>query len=105
MQRLFIVDRDLFAGMNIPQREEEHVTIKSLHVGVRLAAVIDVMRAVAAAAAVQTPMAVDVADAQDGPSARPLSRFEIGDSLACVLSDLAAAPKRDRRETALAVDW
>ena len=104
MQRLFIVDRDLFAGMNIAQREEEHVTMESLHVGVRLAAVIDVMRAVAAAAAVQTPTAIDVADAQDRPVTRPLSCFEIRNSLACVLSDLAAAPKGDRRETAFAVD-
>ena len=81
------------------------MTINGLHVRVRLARVIDVMRAVAAAAAVQTPAAIDVADAQDAPIAGSFSRFEIRYSLADVFSDLLAVTEMNSCETAFAVDW
>ena len=66
---------------------------------------IDVARAVAAAAAVQTPAAIDVADTQDAPIARASSRFEIWYSLAGVLRDLFPATEVDSCETAFAVNW
>jgi len=81
------------------------VTVNCFHVDVRLARVIDVMRAVAAAAAVQTPAAIDVADAQNAPIAGSSSRFEIWYPLAGVLSDLFAATEMNSRETAFAVNW
>ena len=81
------------------------MTVNGLHVGVGLARVIDVVRAVAAAAAVQTPAAIDIADAQDAPLAGPSSRFEIWYSLACVLGYLLAATKMNSCETAFAVNW
>ena len=64
---------------------------------------IDVMRAVAAATAVQAPATVDVADAQLGAPAAT-ARFEIGDSFAGVFGDLSAALERNCSEAALAVD-
>ena len=66
---------------------------------------IDVVRSVAAAAAVQTEVAIDVTNAKKAPPARALGCFEISDSLAGVFSDLATSPKWDRSETTLAVDW
>ena len=81
------------------------MTVNCLHVDVRLARVIDVVRAVAAAAAVETPAAIDVADAQDATIAGPSSRFEICYSLAGVLSDLFAATEMNSCETAFAVNW
>jgi len=81
------------------------VTVNGLQIGVRLARVIDVMRAVAALAAVQTPAAIDIADAQDAPLAGPSSRFEIWYSLAGVLRDLFPATEVDSCETAFAVNW
>ena len=88
----------------MPQSKEQDVTVNRLQVDVRLARVIDVMRAVATTAAVQTPAAIDIADAQDAAIARAFSRFEIGNSLAGVLSDLFATMEVNSRETAFAVD-
>ena len=65
---------------------------------------IDVVRAVAATAAVQTPAAIDIADAQDATIAGSSSRFEIWYSLAGVLSYLFAPTEVNSCETAFAVD-
>ncbi len=81
------------------------MTVNRLQVDVRLARVIDIVRAVAATAAVQTPAAIDIADAQDATIAGPSHRFEIWYSLAGVLSDLFAATEMNSRETAFAVNW
>ena len=66
---------------------------------------IDVVRAVAATAAVQTPAAIDITDTQDTAIAGASSRFEICYSLAGVLGDLFAATEMNSRETAFAVNW
>lgn len=79
--------------------------MNGLHVGVRLARVIDVVRAVAATAAVQTEAAIDIADAQDAPIAGSFSCFEIWYALAGVLGDLFPATKMNSCETAFAVNW
>ncbi len=104
MKRVLIIDRDLFAGSNIPQRKEQDVAEDRLHVGVRFARVIDVVRAVAAAAAVQTPATIDVADAQFGSMRAALS-FEIRNAFAGILGNLAPAAKTNRREATFAVNW
>ncbi len=62
------------------------------------------MRAVAAAAAVQAPAAIDIADAQDAPIAGSSSRFEIWYSLAGVLGDLFPPMEVNSCETAFAID-
>jgi len=104
MQCFFVVDGDFFAGMNIPQGEEQYVAVQIFHVGVRLATVIDVMRAVASACAVQTATAIDVADAQDSAVATALRSFEIRDAFARVLRDLFSARKKDGGKATSAVD-
>ena len=104
MQGIFIVDRNLFARADIAQREKERVAVKRPHVGVRSARVIDVVRAVASAAAVDTPAAVDITDAQLGSMRAALS-FEIRNALADVLGNLATAVKTNRREATFAVNW
>jgi len=76
-QCLFVIDGDLLAGCNIPPREKQNVTMQRFHVCVGVAGVIDIMRAVAAARAIQTEAAVDIADAQVPPPARSLHGFEI----------------------------
>lgn len=81
------------------------MTVNGFQVDVRLARVIDVVRAVAAPAAVQTPAAIDIADTQDATITGPFSRFEICYSLAGVLGDLFAATEMNSRETAFAVNW
>ncbi len=76
-QRLFVIDRNLFAGGNISQREKQNVAMQRLHVSVGVTGMINVVRAVPAARAVQTEAPVDVADAQVPASARSLSCFHI----------------------------
>jgi len=51
--------------------------VQRLHVSVRVTGMIDVMRAVAAARAVQTEAPVDITDAQVAAPARSLCCFEI----------------------------
>ena len=104
MQCFFVVDGDFFAGMNIPQGEEQYVAVQIFHVGVRLATVIDVMRAVATACAVQTVTASDVADAQDSAVATALRSFEIRDAFARVLRDLFSARKKHGGKTTSAIN-
>ena len=104
MQSLFVIDGDFFAGMNIPQGKEQYVAVQIFHVGVRLATVIDVMRAVATTCAIQTPTAGDVADAQDSAVATTLSSFEIRNAFAGVLCDLFSAREKHGSKATSAVD-
>ncbi len=67
MESIFVVDRDLFAGFDVAQGKEQHVPVECFHVGIWFAAVIDVVSAVAATTAVQTPATIDIADAELGP--------------------------------------
>jgi len=103
MQRLFIIDRDFFARVDISQSEEHYVAIDRPHVGVWLAGMVDIMRAVAASTAVDAPGAVNIADAQLGAMGAALS-FKIRNALAGVFSYLASVRKIDCRKTAFAVD-
>src|SRR2546423_3563085 len=105
MQCLFVIDRDFFTGPNLAQRKKQHVTVKRPHVCVRLAAMVDVVSAITAATAVYAEPSIDVADAQDAALARALLRFQIGDSLAGVFSDLSAALERNGGKATFAVDF
>lgn len=102
MQCCFIVDRDLFTGLNVSQGEEENVIPNDLHEGVRHAGVVNVMRTIPAAASVKTPPTIDFADAQH-LSMRSSTRFGVRDLLSCVLRNLVAFFKSDGGETAFAV--
>ena len=63
-----------------------------------------VVRAVAAPAAVQTPFAINIADAQLRPM-RAAASFQIRDSFASVFGDLTSATETHGRKAAFAVDW
>src|SRR5215210_7660269 len=58
-----VVAGNLFAGAYVAQRHEEQVAAREAHVGVGAAGVVDVVRAVAAARAVEVAAVVDLADA------------------------------------------
>lgn len=94
-----VVERDLFARVDVFERHEEYVAVRDAHVGVGRATVIYVMRAVAAFASVQTPVGIDGADAQLAPTTRAPRHFTTRNPLARVLRDLTAFAKKDRRET------
>ena len=102
VQGCFVVDRDLFAGFDVSQSEEEDVIVDDLHERVGDARVIDVMRAVSAATSIQTPAIVDFTDAQH-LSMRATAGFGVGDLLAGVLRNLVAFFESDGGEAALAV--
>ena len=104
MQRLFVIDRDLFTRMNVAQGKEHYMPKDRAYVGVRFARVIDVMRAVTPAAAVDAPDAVHVADAQLR-SMRASLCFAIRNALARVLGYFAPVWKIDSGKAASAVDW
>lgn len=103
-QCLFVINRDLFTGFDVPPGEEQHVTIERLHVGVRIAGMIDEMGSVPTTRAVQAPPTVDVADAQVQPALGPSLRFGVRNAFAGILSDFLSALEWLRRETAATVD-
>ena len=77
MERLLVVDSDFFAGPDISQSKEQDMAVQSSHEGIWLAGVIDVVRAVTAARAIQAEPPIDIADAQDLPIVSPSARFQI----------------------------
>lgn len=103
MKRLLVVDRDLFAGLDVSQREEQNVVANDLHERVWDARVIDVVRAVSAAASVETEATVDFTDAQH-LSMRTTARFGVCDLLAGVFRDLASTFERYGGEAAFTVN-
>jgi len=74
MQGVFVVDRYLFTGINIMQCEENELTIERASEGVGCAAVIDIVRAITAAAAINAPAMIDTANTQD---TAPRSAFRL----------------------------
>lgn len=102
MQSCFIVDRDLFAGLYVSQGEEEDVIVDDLHERVRHARVVDVMRAIPAAASVKTPTTVHFTNAEH-LSMRSSTRFGVRDLLSCVLRNLVTFFKSDGGEAAFTV--
>ena len=80
------------------------MAVEYLHVSVRIAGVIYVMRSVPTARAVDAPPAVDVADAQVKPALRPSSCFKVRNALAGILSDFLSALEWAHRETAATVN-
>ena len=64
VQRRFVIDRDLFAGFYVAQRDEENVVVKNLHEGIRTARMVDIVSAISAAASVETPAIIDFTDSQ-----------------------------------------
>ncbi len=103
MQCLFIVDGYFITWTNIAQREEHYVSIDRPHISIRFARMIDVMRTVAPAAAIDTPDTVDITDAQLCPMGAALS-FAIRNALASVFGDLASPRKMNGGKAASAVD-
>src|SRR5215472_6830638 len=90
MERVLVVDRDLFARPDVAQSEKQNVTAGGSHEGIRRARVIDVVGAVSAATAVQTPAVIEPTDAQHLAVRAPL-RLGVGDQFSGVFRDLAAA--------------
>ena len=103
MQRLFIIDGDFVAGVNITQSKEDYVSINCANVSVRLAGMVDVVRTVAAAAPINAPHTVNVADAQLGSMGAALS-FAIRNALAGVFGNLTTPGKVSSSKAAFAVD-
>jgi hypothetical protein len=104
MQRGLIINRYLFAGLNVAQRIELHPTIVAFHVSVGTATMVDVVCPIAATAAIYAPTIVHSADAQHAPPLAPAPGFRVGDSLARVVRDFLSPRKERGRKAALTVD-
>ena len=102
MQCRLVVDRDLFAGFDVAQCDEEDVVVEDLHEGVRHTGVIDVVRAVAAATAIQTPAMINLTNPQH-LSMCSATGFAVCDLLAGVFRDLMSLLERYGGEAASAV--
>ena len=103
MQRLFVVDGNLFTRMDIAQSKEQHMSMDCAHLGVGFARVIDVMRTVTTPTAVDAPDAVHVADTEFGSMGAALC-FPIRNAFSGVFGDLAPVRKVNSCKTASAVN-
>ena len=91
MLRRRVVERDLFAGLDVAQGEEEHVPARDAAEAVRLARMVDVGRRIASAARVDAPLVIELAN-PDLAAFRDATRcFAIADPLAEELTDLLPA--------------
>ena len=72
MKSRFVVNRDLFARLNITQGDEKNMAIKNLHVTIWLTGVVNVVRAVAPFAAIEAPAIIDRADAESAATGSAL---------------------------------
>ena len=97
-----VIYRDLFARLNVSQREEQDVIADDLHERVWDARVIYVMSAVTSAASIKTPATIDFADTQH-LSMRATTCFAVGDLLAGVLGNLVSSFKGKGGEAAFSV--
>lgn len=103
MQCLFVIDRDLFAWMDVAQGKKHYVAVDGADISVRLAGVVDVMGTIAATTAVDAPGTVNIADAQLGSMRAALS-FAIRNALARIFGNLTPVRKVGGRKAASAVD-
>jgi len=103
MQSGFVVDGDFFAGFNVAQRDKENVIVKDLHEGVWGTRMIYVMRAIAAATAIQTPAIIDFTNSQCLSMRTPLG-FSVRNLFAGVFRDLMSPRKRCGGKTSFAVN-
>ncbi len=85
-----IIDRKLLARCDIAQRHHQNAVVNNFHITIGFAGMIDVMRAIPASAAVQTPSAIDVANTQPPASPASLS-FGVRDFCSGILRDFLAA--------------
>lgn len=90
MKRGLVVDCDFLAWPNVAQSNKQDVAVENLHEGAGFARMINVMRAITAAAAVKTPAIIDGADAQPPPP-RPAISFGVSNFFASVLCYFPAA--------------
>ena len=102
--RLAVVQRQLLAGFDVAQCVDVDVAVRDAHETVWLARVVDVLRAVAAAAAVDAPLRIYRADVQAAFAAHAPRGFDARDALARQLGHLLSSAERYGRETALAVN-
>ena len=103
MQRRLVVDRDLFTGCDIAQRDKENVVTQDLHECVWHARVVNVVGAVSTATAIQAPATIDLTDPEH-LAMRAAASFSVCDLLARVFRDFSSLPEWNSREAALAVD-
>src|SRR5581483_8506120 len=100
--RLAVIRSDLFARFDVAQGHKQNVAVNRARVAVRPARMIDVLRPVAAHRAVNRPLAINAADADDPFDANPAIRFGVSDLFAGVFSDLTALFEGHGGETAFA---
>lgn len=104
MLRRCVIERQFFTWRDVAPREEEHVTVHHAAEAVRLARVVYVGGRVAAAARIDAPSIVELADADLAALRDTTSRFTIADSLAEQLADFSPRRQSLDGETSSAVD-
>ena len=90
--------------MDIAPRDEQDVTVENLHVRIRVARVIDVMRPVAADAAVEAPVGIYGTDPKLAAMAGPARHLPARYSLARILGDFFPTGEESGGETSFAIN-
>src|SRR5574341_851311 len=104
MIRSAVIQQNLFAWRDVAQSEEQDVAVDDLAVTVRLARVIDELRAVPLTVTVNRPVGVDIGNVDASSVLHPPRDFPPRNLFARVFSDLAAFFETGGGETAVAVN-
>jgi hypothetical protein len=106
MLRVSVVDGYLFALLNIAQGKEDNpVSRRAAHVGIRLAGMIDVSSLRAADRAVYRNLVVNPDNLYDAlPSQSGLDSAFATDQFACIVCNLLPLNKRDEGKAALPIN-
>ena len=104
MLRRRVIKRQFFTRCNVAAGEEEHVPVHDAAEAIRIARVIDVGGRVAAAARIDAPLIVQLADA-NLPAFRDTARsFPIADPFTEKFADLSTRRQWCEREAATSID-
>ena len=99
IERVQVINCDLFSGQDLTQGKDDHKTIDHPDVRVRLAGMVDILRFVPADTSINVIIRIQLRDVLASGPGRSPHGFGMGDSFPRVLCYGAVLWKMDRRET------
>ena len=99
-----VIERDFFAGGNLPKREEEHAPVSHATETIGRARMVDESGRVAAATGIDTRAIIELADVHLAAESHASCGLTIGNSFAHQLADFFPSGEGDRGEATPSID-
>ena len=104
MLRRGVVERDFFTGFDLAQGKEKHVPVHDPAEAIRRAGMIDECCRIAAAAGIDAPIVIQLADADLAAFRNPTRGFAVANFFAKELADFSARRQSGGGKTSFAID-